>query len=169
MTMQKPFFWTCLILSILAWCAGYVAIGKWVGTGLALLLGLTWLAVWKYSKPKLASLCLLASILLGAGGILMGAPTWLMLCGAALALTAWDLLLLILALKQTAPVDDDLPYERQHFKLLLPAAGGGLLAALLGQFLSFQVPFFILLLLSGGIVFILERVWRSIRKRHLEV
>jgi uncharacterized membrane protein len=131
-------------------------------------LALAWLLAWKYPSLLLPHLCLIVSILLGVTGILSGVPSWLMICGAAAALAAWDLLLLISALKNVSATGKNRLYEVWHFQSLALAVGGGLLVAFLGQMLSFQIPFPILLILTAGVVFLLERVSRIIKKRSPE-
>ena len=168
MIMRKLYFLISVLLATGCFAAGYATSGQWQWVAVSLLLGLSWLLAWKYSALDAAPVWLAASVILGAVGILVGSQPGLMICASAFALAAWDALLLNSALKNINSHEKSRVYETRHFKLLFLAVGGGLLAALLGQMLSFQVPFLILMLLTAALVFLLERVWRTIVNHRLE-
>jgi hypothetical protein len=168
MTKRKFFFLTCLILSTLCWLGGYAFNNLWPGTVFSLILGLIWLLAWSHSSSPQALFCLIASIILGGAGVILGLMPWLMICGAAAALGAWDLLSLNLTLGKLTVSTENKLYENQHLKTLGLTLGAGLLIALLGELLSFQIPFFVLLLLVVGLIFLLERIWNFFKKRQIK-
>jgi hypothetical protein len=129
MVMRKLIFWISLFLSLACWFGGCASVGQWQGMVLALLLGLFWLDAWRLPASLETPLCLVASIILGTAGILEGVQPWLMICGAAAALVAWDTLLMISVLKSSISEEKNRQYESAHLKLLLLAVGGGLFTA----------------------------------------
>ena len=169
MPMRKVFFWISLSLTIICLIAGFESGGNWQGAAWSMLLGLFWFWAWREPTTLLPTLCLIVSIILAAAGILEGIQPWLMICGSAAALAAWDSLLLVSALQNASSRDKTQAYETAHLKYLLMAVGGGIIISLSGLLLSFQFPFLIIMLLTGGLVFLLERVWGAIKKRNPEV
>ena len=158
------YFLASLCIAAACLTAAYAAVGRWQLAAASLLLGLSWFLVWKFAAVDAAPLFLCAAVALCALGILLGCQPWLMICAAAAALAAWDLHLLDSALKKFPTPAPYRFYQARHVKWLFLSLGGGLLAALLGQFLSFQLPFWVMLLLAAGFVFLLERVWRMFFK-----
>ena len=169
MTKRKLLFFTCMILSVICWLGGYALLSLWPGAVISLLLGVIWWLAWKNPSPAMAGFCLVVSLLLGGAGVLLNVSSWLMICGAVTALGAWDLLSLNLTLGNISAAAQNQRYENQHLKTLLFVLGGGLLLALLGELLAFQIPFFILLLLVAGLVFLLERFWNFMIKRQMKI
>jgi hypothetical protein len=163
MALRKIFFTVCLVVSALCLAAGYGIAGKWIGTALAFITGLAWLPARKYPAAWLPLACLLGSICLAVVGRLTGCPPVLMICGSAIALAAWDLLLLDAALGSAPLGEQTRHYEISHLRSLALALGGGLLATFLGRWLHPQIPFFITLFLVALVVFGLDRAWGYIK------
>ena len=163
MSLRKSFFVICLISSVLCLAAGYGIAGRWIGAMLAILLGPAWLLARKYPDSHLPLVCLLSSVALAVAGTLIGSPPFLMIFASALALAAWDLLLLDSAFGNTSPAEPTRRYENKHLQSLTLALGSGLFAALLGRFLEIQIPFILLMLLITFILFALDRVWGYIK------
>jgi hypothetical protein len=164
MVKGKTYFVICLVLSTLCLAAGYGMAGKWVGVGIAFITGGAWLLTRKYPDTGLAHGCFVVSICLAVAGLLTGSPPFWMICGSAGALTVWDLALLEIALSGSAAGDRTLRFEKNHLQSLALAVGCGLTAAIVGGFLKFQVPFLVMLLLIGLLVFGFERIWSTINK-----
>jgi hypothetical protein len=162
-SLRKPLFVICLIISGLCLAAGYGIAGQWVGAMIAILTGPAWLLARKYPGSQLPLFCLLASVGLAVAGRLLGSPTFLMVLASALALAAWDLVYLDAALGNTSPVEQSRRYETRHLQSLTLALGSGLLAAWLGSFLKIQIPFIVLVLLIAFSLFALDRVWGYIK------
>jgi len=157
-------FIICGLTATMIFCAGYVLAGLWLGAAFSLLLGLAWIAAWKQAQSNLPSLCLIAYACLGGGGILSGVPTALMIFGLTAALAAWDLLLLSAALGNEKLDGSSHLYENDHNRALVIALGGGLAVALLGSYLSLQIPFIFMLAMGAVVVYGLERIWAQFVK-----
>ena len=166
MTLRKTSFFACLALSMFCLAAGYAASGKWVGGALAVATGLAWLPARKYPASELPVLCLLSSVCLGAVGLLTtGSAPALMLSGTGFALATWDLLLLDDALKGSSSGGQTRRYENKHLQSLALALGIGLVAALGGHLLNFEIPFAVMMLCVLLLLLGLERGWSAIKKR----
>jgi hypothetical protein len=88
-----------------------------------------------------------------------------MICGSGLALAAWDLVFLDDALGGNLSEGQTRRYESKHLQSLALALGCGLLLAFLGRFLSFQIPFALLVFFIVLVVFGLDRAYGYIKKR----
>ena len=165
MGFRKIFFVVCLIVSMLCLSAGYGLSDQWIGAMIAIIAGLTWLPARKYPASWLPLVCLIASIGLAVTGQLTGLSSWLMICGSGFALAVWDLVLLERALGTNSAGEQTRRYEIKHLQSLALALGAGLLAALVGGVLHLQIPFVAMMLSVALILFGLDRVWRTIRKR----
>ncbi|HMB22952.1 MAG: hypothetical protein ACM33V_09075 [Chloroflexota bacterium] len=165
MAPRKFIFAACLLVSTLCLAAGYGIIGKWAGTVLAVITGLTWLLARKYPASGLPLICLLASVCMAVVGQLTGSPSLLMICGAAVALAVWDLLLLDVALEGTSSDEQTRRYEDKHILSLVLALGSGLVVVVLGRLIILQIPFVMLVLLVALAAFSLDRVWVQIKRQ----
>lgn len=165
MAPRKIFFAACLFVSSLCLAAGYGLASQWVGTVLAVMTGLTWLLARKYPASGLPFICLLASVCMAVVGRLTGSPSLLMICGAAVALAVWDLLLLDVALEGNSSDEQTRRYENEHIQSLVLALGSGLVVVVLGSLIILQIPFVVLVLLVALAAFSLDRVWSQIKKR----
>lgn len=165
MSPRKTLFVICLILSTLCLAAGYGIARQWTGMIVAILLGPTWWLARKYPGSGLPFVCLSISVGLAVIGRLTGSPPLWMIFGSASALAVWDLLFLDSALGNTAPGAPTRQYENQHLRTLLLALGFALLAVLLGRFVTIQLPFVVLLLSLALLLYALDRVWGTLKKR----
>ena len=164
MALRRILFAACLVVSAFCLAAGYGSAGQWVGTALALMTGLAWLLARKYPASGLPLICLLVSIGLAVAGRLTGAPPVLMIGGAGMALAAWDLLILDVALGSAALGEQTRAYEASHLRSLALALGSGLLAVFLGRWLQLQLPFLVVVFLVVLVVFGLDRAWGYVKK-----
>ena len=155
------------IVAVTCFITGYLVESQWVGMGLALFLLPGWLLANKYPASLLPSLCLVLSAGLAAVGILIRLNTGLMVGATVAALVAWDLLLFNASFNHRPSNGESQDFSTHHLKTVLLVSGAGLLAVLLGQFLSFQIPFLIMLVLAVLIVFALERTWFYLKKRKI--
>ena len=163
MSLRKTFFVICLISSVLCLAAGYGIAGRWTGAMLAILMGPAWLLARNYPDSHLPLICLSGSVALAAAGTLIGSPPLLMIFGSALALAAWDLLLLDSALGDRSSAEPTRRYENKHLQSLALALGSGLLGILLGSFLNTRMPFILWMLFITIMLFALDRVWGYIK------
>ncbi len=159
MALRKTFFVVCLVASVFCLAVGYGLTGQWFGAVMAILTGFTWLLGQKYLTSKLPPFCLLVSTCLAVVGLLTGASPGLMICGSAVALAVYDLLLLDIALGSSSSGEQTRPYEIQHLQSLALALGSGLLGVLLGRWLRLELSFFVLVGFVAVAVFGLARVW----------
>ena len=164
MSLRKTSFVLCLVFSVLCLAAGYGIAGRWIETGMVVLLGPAWGLARKYPGSWVPLLCLLISVGLAAAGILTGAPPVLMIFGSAVTLAVWDLVALDSDLGTHSPVEQTRQYEKAHLRSLALAIGGALLAIVLGRFLMVQIPFIVLLLSITFTLFALDRVWSLIKR-----
>lgn len=169
MIIRNTYFAICLIVSTLCLAVGYAIAGHWIGAGLAIITGLTWLLARKYPVSGLSLICLLASVGLAVAGQLTGSPPLLMICGSGFALAVWDLLFLDTALGRNASGEQTKRYESKHLQSLALALGSGLSVAFLGRFLNLQIPFVVLVLFVALAIFGLDRIWGYIKKRSMHI
>ena len=164
MAPRKVFLIACLAASALSLAAGYGITRQWIGAVIAVLIAPLWLLARKYPASGLPLFCLLASVCMAVVGQLIGSPPLLMILGSGIALAAWDLLLLDVALGKNSSGEQTRQYEHKHLQSLVLALGSGLFMACLGRLLALQVPFVLLVLLVGLAVFGLNLIWSYIKK-----
>ncbi len=165
MTLRRIFFAVCLALSVLCLAAGYGIARQWIGTVIAISIGLAWLLARRYPDSWLPFICLLASVCLAVVGRLTGSPPLLMICGSGIALAVWDLLLLDVALESNSFGEQTRQYESKHLQSLILALGLGLFVAFLGRLVTLQIPFALLVLFVALAIFSLDRIWDHIKKQ----
>jgi hypothetical protein len=144
----------CLVLGYLPWGAWAAAAG-----GLA---ALAWAAAFWRRALWSANLGLAVATATAAFGVTAGASLGWMLPSTALALAGWDLLLLDARLANNPPGAATDRLEKAHYSSLGLALGVGLLVAVLGQGVRFQIPFIFMLLLVVLVYVSLERLLRSL-------
>jgi hypothetical protein len=147
---------TCLVVA-------YVLVGQWMALLGVLFASLAWLCACQRPSSFLPQGALAVSVGLAVAGLLAGAPPWLMLLSATLALASWDVILLDHALADNPPATTATLFESRHYQSLVVALGLGLLAAIVGRDFRFPLPL-------GGVIFLvilalfsLERIWRTLR------
>jgi len=166
MSRRRIFFVICMLISAACLAAGYASAGQWIGAVLAIILAAAWLLARRYPGADLGFICLLGSVCLAVAGQLSRAQPVLMTCGAGAALAAWDLLGLDETLNGGEPQNRE--YENRHLQALASALGSGLLLAVLGRLLNLQVPFIVVAVSVGVLLFGLDRVWLHIKKRGMD-
>ncbi|HLO29124.1 MAG TPA: hypothetical protein VK249_08320 [Anaerolineales bacterium] len=165
MDIRKTSFVVCLVVSMLCLAAGYGFAGQWIGTVIAITLGLAWLPARKYPVSGLPHICLIASVGLAVIGQLTGTLPLLMIIGSAFALAVWDLILLDAVLGANSSGEQIRRYENKHLQSLALVLGAGLLAACLGGLLNLQIHFVAMMLFVALVIFGFDRVWRTIKRR----
>jgi hypothetical protein len=164
MALRKIFFAVCLVVSALCLAVGYGLAGQWIGAVIAIITGGAWWLARKYPTAGRPLTCLLVSTCLAVIGVLTGALSWLMICGAGVALAVYDLSLLDVALGCDASGEQTRRYEAKHLQSLALAIGFGLLVVFLGRWLRLEVSFFVMVVFVAVAVFGLARVWGYIEK-----
>jgi hypothetical protein len=165
MIPRKTFFIVCLVASMLCLTAGYGFTGGWIGAVIAIISGLAWLLARKYPLSWLPHICLFASVSLAVAGQLTGTPPLFMLGGSGFALAAWDLIFLDANLSTNSSGEQTRRYENKHLQSLALALGFGWLAAFIGGLLHLQIPFVAMMLFVALVIFGLERIWGTIKRR----
>jgi hypothetical protein len=144
--------------------AGYWLAGQWIGILVAILVAPIWLLAQKRPASWLPYICLSLSVVLAVIGTLIGSPVLFMTLGSTVALAVWDLLWLDAALGNDPTTEPSRQYEYKHIRSLLLALGIGLLAILLGHFVTIRLPFIILILLIAFILFAMDRTLGYLKK-----
>jgi hypothetical protein len=167
MSPRKISFFICLTISMLCLFVGYGIAGQWIGALIAIIAGLAWLPARKYPDSGLPFICLAGSVCLAIVGMLIGSfPLW-MICGSGFALAAWDLIFLDHTLGTNSFGEQARRYENKHLQVLALALGCGLIVAFIGRLLNFQIPFMVMMLFVALVIFGLERIWSTIKKRNV--
>jgi hypothetical protein len=158
MTLQRFVRWGTLTAGVICLTTGYGLVGRW---GLLALAGLAWLAGVVAASWSMAVFVVLVG--LAAVGICVGARPTLMILGAALALASWDLVNWEDFVADGLPADTSAQFEWRHHTYLALALGSGLLVVIIGQLVSFQLPFGILVLLVALVLLGVDQMWRLVR------
>ncbi len=158
MNLPKLLKWGCLTAGVVCLAAGYAQIGQW---GLVALAGLVWLT--GVLTAGWSGVVFVASVGLAAAGVCIGAWPTLMILGAAMALASWDL-----ASWEGFMADGLHPQivariGRKHYAFLALALGAGLLAAIVGRLISYQLPFGVLAVLAALVFLGVDQIWRLVK------
>jgi hypothetical protein len=150
-----------LSLACLIFClaAGYAWAGLWSEAVVAAFASFAWLLALKYPSSWLPHTCLFVSILIAAGGRLLGANPLFMICGSAVALAVWDLLLLEVAMGKESGGEPARRYWNMHLHSLMLALACGLIMAFLGRLISVQTPFIVVICTVALAAYGLNRIW----------
>lgn len=159
MTLQRFLKWGTLTTGVICLITGYGLIGRWVLLAAA---GLVWLAGVLAARWSMVVFVVLVG--LAAVGICVGAWPTLMILGATLALSSWDLANSEDFVADGLPAETTAQFEWRHHTYLALALGSGLLAALIGRQVSFQLPFGILVLLAVLVLLGIDQIWRLVGK-----
>jgi hypothetical protein len=141
---------------------GYATTRSWIALVVLIITMLAWLFAIKWPDGFLSFSALVLSVGLAAAGLLTGATPLLMMLGAALALASWDLVLWNRISANHSPTPSLTLFESRHYQSLALALGLGLLAAVGGRLLRFQIPFGWMVILVILALFSLERIWRTL-------
>jgi hypothetical protein len=160
MTPQRILKWGCLTAGVLCLAAGYGWIGLWALIALA---GLVWLACLA-AAGWFGKACL-GIVGLAAAGVCAGAWPPLMILGATLALAGWDSASWEDFTVGGLPAETAARVGREHYLRLALALGLGLLAAIAGRLVSFQIPFGVLAGLSAILLLGIDRIWRFVSEK----
>ena len=140
----------------------YAQVGQWIMLAIVLINFLAWLLTWRRPSIELSSTALMISVGSAAAGLLAGTVPFLMMLGVTFALAGWDLAFwdhtrigVINSSAKTAAL-----FENRHFQSLALALGLGLLAAVAGQLIHFQIPLGGMIVLVILALFCLDRVLR---------
>jgi hypothetical protein len=154
-----------LAASVTCLAAAYGTAGLWVPVCLMPLPGVLLLFHQRihggWAPPVFLALMMCAS----ASGALAGAPALLLIPGSAFALAAWDLADFSRSVHSSGSRRTSAALARRHAASLVRAIGLGLLAACGGAFLSFPLPFVMLLFLVILDLLCLGLAFRAIRKQ----
>ena len=158
MRLPRLLKWGCLTAGAVCLAVGYALIGQWWILGLA---GLAWLA--GVFAAGLSGIVLVVWVSLAAVGLCAGAAPVLMFLGATLALAGWDLASWESFMAGGLPATTAARLERKHYAYLALPLGSGLLAAILGRMVHFELPFGILVILASLALLGVDQVWRLVK------
>lgn len=168
MVLRKISFVLCMTISVLCLTMGYAIARHWIWAVITVLMVPAWLFARKLAEIGLPFICLLLSVSLAVAGRLTGVPPLLMICGSGFALATWDLLLLDVALSGSSSGEHTRHYENEHIRSLILALGLGLIMAVLGRLLTFQVPFVVLILFVLVAIVALDRTFDRIKTSRID-
>jgi len=165
MSVRRSLIFLCPVISAACLATGYAMTGQGVAVVIALLTLPLWLLARQRPATVPPSVALAASVSIGATGLLTGAPSFLMILGATLALASWDLVLWDQTLTDNSisSAQTLALFETKHYQSLALALAPGLLIAIAGPLIHVQLPFMGLVLLVILALFSLDRVWRTLR------
>jgi hypothetical protein len=154
----------CAIAATASLLAGYAGVGSWVGAAAVLGASLAWVRGVRRPSGGMTSTALLIYAGLAAAGLLAGAVPFWMILGATLALGGWDLALFDHTLAGALPASSIAHLEKKHLTSLALALGPGLLIAIIGPLIRFQMSLGVMALLVILGLFGLDRVWRALSR-----
>jgi hypothetical protein len=163
MAFRKTLLLLCLVASAACLAVAYCLVGRRGGACAVILPGVVCLFRSRIPGRWLPPAFLSSMFCAAAVGLIAGASPHLMLPGAALALAAWDLMILDRLMTGSGSVHAARRLEMKHARSLFLALGLGLLSAEGGSLLSLRLPFLVMLLLVICVVYSLSRVFRSLR------
>jgi hypothetical protein len=141
---------------------GYAIAGQWVALAAVLIVFLGWLRARQWLSSWLPVAALVGAVGLAAAGLLVGAPPVLMILGATLALASWDLVRFDHSVTGDPSAKTIARLEKKHFESLALALGPGLLVAVAGRMIRFQIPTGVMILLVIVALLCLDRVRRML-------
>lgn len=157
-------YYGCVGILAVALTAGFGLNRLWIGLAVTGLVTVVWIIAKRYSSKWLAHISMIASTGLACAGVLTGAPGWLMLIAVGFALATWDLLLLMM----TTAHDPDNPQNRRyidtHIRSLAVVVGLSIPGAIIGRSIQWDLPFIVLVLVTGLILVVFDRVWRILAR-----
>jgi hypothetical protein len=134
--------------------------GQWVALAAVLIAFLTWFRARQWLSAWLSSAALVINVSLAAVGLLIGVSPFLMMLSATFALASWDLVRFDHILTGDSSTSAVARLEKKHYESLVLALGPGLLVAVTGRMIHFQIPLGGMVLLVITVLFSLDRVWR---------
>ncbi|MBE0685422.1 MAG: hypothetical protein IH585_05435 [Anaerolineaceae bacterium] len=147
-------------VSVILIGTGYGFAEKWLANIFILLLTiLTFLSV-KFNWDWAFNIILIFNSILATVGILIGAPSFLMVAGVATALASWELSNTEKQYQEIYSHAQSVIYEKNRIRLLLISIGSGIILAELVLFVQFQLPFIIVFLLAIIILFCFFQISR---------
>jgi hypothetical protein len=147
----------CLTVGVFFLAAGYAFAGRW---WLIVPAGLVWLAG---VAAGWSSIVFVSLVCLAAAGVCAGAWPPPMIIGATMALAGWDLASWEDFAADGLPAGAATRLGRRHSAGLALALGSGLLAALLGRMVSFDLPFGVAAALAVLLMMGMDQLWRFTR------
>jgi hypothetical protein len=128
-------------LATCALVAGYAIAALWAGAGIAVVIGLLWLASEMRGWDWLAEPCLAGWVGLAAFGAWWGVISGWMLVGLVAALAAWDLRHFGMRLQAAGAISLPADLTRIHLRRLALVAGAGLLFGGMALGIRIQLTF----------------------------
>jgi uncharacterized membrane protein AbrB (regulator of aidB expression) len=161
MTLRKTLFFICWGLSTLLAATGFWQIGFWQGEIVVAICAIAWLFV----RKKFLKFCMGSSIAVAAAGLLLGVPSPFMFFYAGLSLACWDLTSMDLSLACNLPRQKTKLYQSMRLRTLGFALGAGIFTILLGRYLSFQIPFLVMVIFIFLAIFSFDRIVHALQHK----
>lgn len=158
--LPKKFFLLFTLLSAILIGAGFGVEGKWfLEIFILLLIALIYLSI-KFNWRWGFNIFLISNSILAIMGILMGAPSILMVAGVAATLASWELSTYQKQYKEMYTHTQSVVYEKNRLRLLFISIGSGTIVTGIIIFVQFQLPFFVIYLLAIIILFCFYQISR---------
>jgi hypothetical protein len=154
---MKNFVFISIGLATLGLTLGYSLSSLWLWTPLIVVMGLLWLVGQWRDWDGWASVGLIFSVVVAAGGVWHSAAAGWLLGGTVAALIAWDLDHFSQHLKHAGHVENAAELKRTHLRRLLVVGSLGLLLAGVALSIQLELNFGWALLL--GLLAILSLSW----------
>jgi hypothetical protein len=155
----------CQTVTAFALIAGFSTFHEWIGVSVIFLsVCLLWLGEkkqWKWTN----SLVFVIQICIAIFGSLKGVSAYLMIIASVGALTSWDLIDLLT--KQMVSADNPFfeKYKNNRLKYLSLAIGIGLFVAEIGLLIHLKLPFAMVFLIGGVILYCLYQLFSILRHK----
>jgi len=140
--------------------AGYGMAGLWTIDILILFLFAFPFFAHKFNWNWVFSVALLTNTFLAALGMVLGAPSFLMIAGAVTALGSWELSNTEKKFKEIYSHPLSIAYQKYRVRLLGISLGSGLVVAEIVQFMQFKLPFIVIYLLIIMILYCFYQIHR---------
>ena len=151
------------ILTWLLLSAGFALAHLWQGVLLlSLLIGLLWIFEkhgWNWIHHTVFGI----EMSFAVGGVILGAPSYLMIAGAVASLAAWDLSDFNSSHSQSELHPLMTRFQQKRGKLLGLSLASGLLIAEIGLFIKIKLPFVVVLFIGSLVLFCLYKIIRFVK------
>jgi hypothetical protein len=159
LSSESLLFFGFSLFSVFSLIAGYAANRLWGWVIAEAVLEVLWVVSKKYLSKTLGTFTLFITIGLAVIGIVLGNSSWLMICSLAFGLAAWEVVLLMVKMKDQVNDFELRQYLNAHLNMSCISLITGILLTLLGLRIRLEIPFIVMLALALLGVYILGRVW----------
>jgi hypothetical protein len=166
MRLSRLLLVACVALATLVMALGYASGGALIGSGVAIVAGILWLAGHLIGRlPSVNHIGWLFFIALAGVGMWSGLPALLMLMAFVASLCAWDLASFELRMSSAGRVDNAAQMERRHLRMLGIVALGSVALAGPAVLIRVQYSFGLAALLAALAILVLSQAARLVARQ----